>query len=609
VNALEWISFDFGATLLEWLEADAPATYRAVLDADRRSVARTGWGNAVAAPYHHVILPLATRRDKVTEVRWGIADFRRRFGREPDGFWLPETAVDEETLDVVAAAGIRFTILAPHQVKTVPAGGLPGRFRTASGRDIALFVYDGPLSHDIAFGRLLDDAFAWAQRMLGARDRSGAAPALVSMASDGESYGHHHKFGEMALARFLDVMGRRPDARVTNYAAVLAEHPAVEAVELIAPSAWSCAHGVERWRSDCGCRMAHDQPTNQRWRAPLRDAIGWLTSACHEIYDTDAPRYLRDPAAALAGYGAAIGAGAEAVRQYGGTVAKGNVTEEQLVRATELLEMERGALRTLTSCAWFFDDISGIETLQVLRYAAWVIELAGPDAVFLEEGFTRRLALAESNVRTLGNGRDIYLHRARPHLPPPVRVAAGLVAARAFAPEAAGSPCWLLEGPDDALVLTNRRTGRRYHLEAELEQNGLELLVTMRSTLLDAPVALSLGDLPDRQQRAVAAVLRGEALERLLDGEERLALARGEELRPLIRHALSRRIRALTSDPADPARRDVHDLLVILEQLGQAVPFEVQTVFYRLWHDHASDDAGLAELARRLGFVTGPGGP
>jgi Domain of unknown function (DUF3536) len=362
---------------------------------------------------------------------------------------------------------------------------------------------------------------------------------------------------------------------------------------------------VERWRSDCGCRMAPDQPTNQRWRAPLREAIGWLTSACHEIYDSDAPRLLRDPEAALAGYGAVIGAGAEAVRQYGGTVAKGTVSDEQLVRATELLEMERGALRTLTSCAWFFDDISGLEALQVLRYAAWVIELAGRDAMFLEEGFTRRLAMAESNVRTLGSGQDIYLHRARPRLPPPVRVAAGLAAARAFVPEAAGSPAWLLEGPDDALVLTNRRTGRRYQLRAELEQAGLELRITVRSSLLETPVALVLADLPDRQRAAIAAVFRGEALERLLNGQERVALARGEELRPVIRHALARRVRALTRDPADPARRDVMELLLILEQLGQAVPFEVQTVFYRLWQPGGAEDPGMVELARRLGFVTG----
>jgi hypothetical protein len=599
INLYEWISFNFGPTLLEWLEHAAPETYADIMAGDRASAARLGHGNAMAMPYHHAILPLSSRREKLTEVRWGIADFQRRFGRAPEGMWLPETAVDEESLDVLAQEGIRFTVLAPHQVNPVPPRGLPGLVRTVTGRTIAVLVYDGPISHDVAFGPLVRDAVAWSERLL-AGPSNGLAHALLSVATDGETYGHHHPFGEMALAGTLERLREAPGVTVENYASFLARHGVEHEVTLIAPSSWSCPHGVERWRSDCGCRMAPDQPTNQRWRTPLRDAIAWLTSACHEIYDSDAPRLLRDPEAALAGYGTVIGAGAEAVRQYGGTVAKGTVTEEQLVRATELLEMERGALRTLTSCAWFFDDISGIEALQVLRYAAWAIGLAGPDALFLEEGFTRRLALAESNTRTLGNGRDIYLYRARAHLPPPVRIAAGLAAARAFVPEVAASPAWLLEGPDDSMVLTNRRTGRRYQMRAELEHNGLDLRVTVRSSLLEAPVALGLGDLPDRQRVAIAAVLRGEALERLLS-----APARGEELRPVIRRALARRVRALTRDPADPARRDVIELLVILEQLGQAVPFEVQSVFYRVWQAGAAEDPGMLELARRLGFATG----
>jgi Domain of unknown function (DUF3536)/Glycosyl hydrolase family 57 len=605
VNLYEWLSFDFGPTLLEWLEHAAPDTYADVLAADRASVARLGQGNAMAMPYHHAILPLSSRREKVLEVRWGIADFRRRFGREPQGMWLPETAVDEETLDVLAQEGIAFTVLAPSQVKSVPPQGLPGRVRTPSGRTIAVFLYDGAMAHDVAFGPLVRDGMAWAGRLL-AVPASGAPPALISVATDGETFGHHHPFGEMALARVLETMRETPGVQVDNFASFLARHGVAHDLELVAPSSWSCAHGVERWRSDCGCRIAPDQPTNQRWRAPLREAVTWLISACHEIYDTDAARLLRDPEAALAGFGAAIGAGAEAVRQYGGTVAKGRVTEEQLVRATELLQMERGALSTLTSCAWFFDDISGIESLQILRYAAWAIALAGPDAAFLEEGFTRRLALAESNFRALGSGRDIYLHRARPRLPPQVAIGAGLAAARAFAPEAASSPAWLLQGPDEALVLTNRRTGHRYELQADLEQMGLDVRVTMRSSLADGPVALALADLPDRQRIAIAAVLRGEALDRLLNAEERVQLARGEELRPLIRHALARRVHTLTRDAADPGRRDIADLLDILEQLGQAVPFEVQTVFYRLWDGHQGEDSGLSELAQRLGFVAGP---
>jgi hypothetical protein len=602
VNCYESISFNFGATLLEWLEHAAPGTYADILAADRESAARLGHGNAVAMPYHHSILPLSSRREKRTEVRWGIADFARRFGRTPEGMWLPETAVDEETLDVLAEAGIRFTILAPHQVTPVPPRGLPGRIRTAGGRSIAVFVYDGSISHDVAFGPLVRDSQSWSQRLLAAA-ADGAAPALVSVATDGETYGHHHPFAEMALARTIELVRESPVAILENFASFLARQAVEHDTALVAPSAWSCPHGVERWRSACGCRMAPAQPTNQHWRAPLRDAIGWLTTECHRIYDRDAGTLLRDPEAALAGYGAAIGAGAETVRQYGAAAANEAATGENLVRATELLEMERGALRTLTSCAWFFDDIGGIETLQVLRYAAWVIALAGPEAGGLEEGFTRRLALAESNSRMLGTGRDIYLRRARPSVPEPVRIAAGLAAARAVAPQAASSSTWEIEGPDDALTLTNRRTGRRHSARVDLDRVGFELRVAVRSPLLEGPVALALAELPERQRTAISAVLRGEALRKLLTAGEQVQLSHGEELKPIVRQALARRVRALAEDHGDQARQEVVELLVMLEHLGQTVPFDVQTLFFRLWREGLHDDPEMAELARRMGFV------
>lgn len=606
VNLYEWVSFNFGPTLLEWLERAAPDTYQAVLDADRRSRERLGHGNAIAMPYHHAILPLSSRREKLTEVRWGIADFRRRFRREPDGMWLPETAVDEETLDVLALEGIRFTILAPHQVDPVPARGLPGVVRTLSGRSIAVFVYDGPISHDVAFGPLVRDAHSWSARLLASPAEEGRlAPALVSVATDGETYGHHHHFGEMALARTVEQLHETPGATLENFASFLARNDAEQEVRLVAPSAWSCAHGVERWRSDCGCRMAHDQPSHQRWRTPLREAVGWLTETCHTIFDRDAPALLQDPAAALAGYGGVIGAGAEAVRTYVYAAARAQLPADSLTRAGELLELERGALRTLTSCAWFFDDISGIEALQVLRYAAWVIELGGAESPLLEEGFTRRLALAESNYPALGTGRDIYLLRARPHQPPPARIAAGLAAARRIAPAAASSPAWTLEGEDDAVMLSNRRTGRRYHLAVSLERSGLALRATVRSPLLDSPVALPLAQLPERQREAIAEALRGETLARLLSIEERAALSRGDTLRPVIRGALHRHVAELAGDRSDRARHDVIELLLLLEQLGQAVPFEAQTLFYRIWRAGDANDAGMTELAGRLGFVTG----
>src|SRR5687767_155056 len=207
-NLYAAMSFDVGPTLFEWMETNAPATYGRILNADRISTARLGHGNAIAMPYHHTILPLASRRDKVTEVKWGLADFRRRFRREPEGMWLPETGVDEETLDVLAEQGIRFTVLAPHQVETRPPGGAPLRFRGGGGREVALCVYDGVLSGEIAFGRLLTDGALLANRLAprppssggadgsGADATAGAGAHLTAAATDGETFGHHHRFGE-----------------------------------------------------------------------------------------------------------------------------------------------------------------------------------------------------------------------------------------------------------------------------------------------------------------------------------------------------------------------------------------------------------------------------
>lgn len=337
VPVYEYLSFDFGATLLEWMEREAADVHEAVIRADRASVRRLGHGNALAMPFHHIILPLATRRDKETEVRWGIADFQRRFGRDPVGIWLPETAVDRETLDVVAAAGIAFTVLAPHQVSKAPARGLPVRIELHNGRSIAVFVYDGGLSHDVAFGG--PDAKRWADAL-----NSTAPDAIGSIAVDGETFGHHHKGGDQALAAVLDRLQHSDRVTLTNFAAALAAHPPAETVNLVEPTSWSCPHGVERWRANCGCRIDQLAPPHQEWRAPLRAAMDWLVAEIHAINDR------------------------------AGTI-----------------EMERSVLRAMSSCGWFFDDIAGIEARQVLRYAAHAIALAGPESGRLEAGFIAKL--------------------------------------------------------------------------------------------------------------------------------------------------------------------------------------------------------------------------
>lgn len=428
-NLYAAVSFNVGPTLFEWLEKSAPATYAAIIEGDRLSVARLGHGNAIAMPYHHTILPLASRRDKVTEVRWGIADFRRRFAREPEGMWLPETAVDEETLEVLAEEGIRFTVLAPHQVESRSPSGLPLRFRAGRGRELALCIYDAVLSGEIAFGRLLTDGALLASRLAPAVSKSSVAGGsgakappkaveLTAAATDGETFGHHHHFGEMALARAFRIVGEREDVRIENFASFLARNPPREDAVLVSPTSWSCTHGVERWRSDCGCRMAPGKSNTQAWRGPLRDALEWLSGELHKIFEREGrDLFSEDPWKVRDRYGEVMGSSEEAERAFAARSIKPPADGTRTERAAELLEIERGALRMFTSCAWFFDDLARIETIQVLRYAAFAIELSD-DAARLEAGLLARIGDARSNDPAEGTGRDIWLTKVKPHHPP-----------------------------------------------------------------------------------------------------------------------------------------------------------------------------------------------
>jgi hypothetical protein len=403
-NLYAAMSFDVGPTLFEWMETSAAATYARILEADKISIARLGHGNAIAMPYHHTILPLASRRDKVTEVRWGIADFRRRFEREPEGMWVPETAVDEETLEVLAEAGILFTILAPHQVESPSGDGLPLRFRTAKGREIALCVYDEVLAGDIAFGRVLTDGAELARRLAPVTP-TGAA-VITAAATDGETFGHHHPFGEMALARAFRIIDEREDVNIENFASFLARNPARSDAVLVSPSSWSCSHGVERWRSDDGCRMTPG--TSQAWRAPLRSALEWLAEELHEIFEREGrDLFSTDPWRVRDEYGDVIGsAEAKALAFVAASTTRRNVGA-RVERGAELLAMEEAALSMFTSDAWFFDDIARIETIQVLKYAAFAMELSG-DAARLESGLLEYIGDVKSNDPAEGTGRDIW---------------------------------------------------------------------------------------------------------------------------------------------------------------------------------------------------------
>ena len=664
VNTLEHISFNFGPTLLEWLERAAPDTYARVLDADRKSRARLGHGNAIAQPYHHAILPLSSRRDKVTEVRWGIADFRRRFGREPEGMWLPETALDDETLDVLAQEGMRFTIVAPGQVRSVPNDGRPGRYTTSNGRTIALCIYDGDISHGIAFGGLLGDAHTWAKRMLARTDRrrtprdgteialghwepnpttdGGTRPLttgefiaiavagdpvpkamrhrLVSAATDGETYGHHHRFSEMALARVvLDLAGTR-GVQVENYASFLAKHPAIDDVEIVEPSAWSCAHGVERWRSNCGCHMRGG--TNQEWRSPLRDAITQLAEGLHAVYEREASRYFDDPWAVRDAYGEVV-ATPDRIREWvamrvrsapGGAAASG-------VSPQSLLEMERGALRIFTSCAWFFDDIAGLEPIEVLRYAARAIELAGPDGPRLEKAFLSRLGDARSNEPGMGTGRDVYLTIAKPTLGQFARLAGSVAAARTIAagdPEAlAASPAIGVRASETQVEIQQLRTGVADVFDVSVigatnanADNGggagsfihgpAAVAVRVATT---PPLELTAPEMTERQRAAIERGIRRRLLEAAFDGERPPSgdWSAGER----IERAVIEAIEALPSGPSDRVTTRVIALLDLLELDGRHVPFDAQTRFYDgfLASRTGNHDPIIAEIARRLGFT------
>lgn len=593
VNTLEQISFNVGPTLVEWLEREAPDTWRAMLAADRLSSARLGGhGNAIAQPFHHIILPLATRRDKTTEVRWGIADFRRRFGREPEGMWLPETAVDDETLDVLAEEGIRFTVLAPHQVAEVPPAGLPGKYTTRAGRSIALFLYDGPLSHDVAFGPLVKDGARLAEAML-AQPLAGAEAGLVSIATDGETYGHHHRFGEMALARALDRIGSAPAARVENYASFLARHPATHPVTLVEPSSWSCAHGIERWRSNCGCRIT--EGTSQAWREPLRTALDWLAAELHARFAEEAAEFFPDPWAARDAY-AAIG-----------------LPSHLPVRARELLEMERNTLRMFTSCGWFFDDVAGLETVVCLRYAARAIELSGTAAGALESGLRDRLAVARSNDPALGTGRDVYDARARPAHRGEVRAAAGYAALLALAPERVRPTIGAyLVGPGehDTLLVRHRRTGRSWSIAARAERvDPIRVRTTVQAEGDEREEMVAQDELPEHERDEIGLALRRELRRGVLTAEDDRRIGDG-----VLRFHRAIGLALVAQLPADPAAPDGIDLeriersLYLLELEEQTIPFDAQTRYYRLMTQGSRDTRRmLAPLALRFGFAGPPG--
>ncbi|HSB11983.1 MAG TPA: DUF3536 domain-containing protein [Blastocatellia bacterium] len=430
VNNYEKISFNFGPTLLSWLERHRSDVYKQILEADRVSRrAHGGHGNAIAQCYNHAIMPLASRRHKLTQVRWGIADFKHRFGREPEGMWLPETAVDLATLQVLAAFDIKFTILSPNQAQAIRAPG--GEWQDVSfgqidptrayrchlddGKHIDLFFYDHPVSHDISFEGLLKSGDRFADRLMSGFHHQREHPQLMHIATDGETFGHHSRFGDMALAYAISRIEREGLARITNYAEYLELHPPTHEVMIRENTSWSCAHGVDRWRNNCGCNSGHTH-YHQRWRAPLRQALDSLCVQLDGVFEREVRTALKDPWAALDDYiGVILDRSPERRAAFLSGHSSRDLSESERVNVWRLLEMQRHATLMYTSCGWFFDDISNIETVKTIEFAARSIQLAREvSGINLEPDFIAGLQDAEGNKSHLCNGAAVYEELVKP---------------------------------------------------------------------------------------------------------------------------------------------------------------------------------------------------
>ncbi len=432
INNYSKISFNFGPTLLAWMKTKAPEILAAIVEADRQSQQNySGHGSAMAQVYNHMILPLANDRDKYTQVYWGIRDFEHVFNRKPEGMWLPETAADNETLDVLAQQGIRFTVLSPFQASRVRRIGgrtwrdvnggridpsMPYECRLSGGRKIVLFFYDAPVSQAVAFERLLTSGERLAHRLMSAFSDKRNWDQLVHIATDGESYGHHHAHGEMALAYALQFLESDQLARLTNYGEFLEKHPPTQLVEIHQKSAWSCSHGVERWNSNCGCSSGGHPGWNQDWRRPLREALDWLRDELAGRFERKAADLLKNPWGARNEYiNVILDRAPESRERFFSAQAARELTEAERITCLKLLEMQRHAMLMYTSCGWFFDELSGIETVQVIQYAARALQFA--EDVFgenFENHFLELLSKAKSNIPENGDGRTVYEKFVRP---------------------------------------------------------------------------------------------------------------------------------------------------------------------------------------------------
>ncbi|MBR1616529.1 DUF3536 domain-containing protein [bacterium] len=434
-NNYSYMSFNFGPTLLSWMEKNDPLAYEKILQADKKSRKLfNGHGNAIAQIYNHMIMPLANQNDKITQVIWGLKDFQKRFQRNAEGIWLAETAVDAQTLEVLIDCGVKFTILSPYQAKCINKIGehnwqdvswgtidprQPYRYfveGTDKEKYIDLFFYDGQISKSVAFDKLLEDGNKFANRLNDGYDFTNEKPQLVNIATDGESYGHHTKFGDMALAYILRVGAKNMGFTLTNYAQYLEMFPPTFEVDIKPVSSWSCSHGVGRWQEDCGCSTGAQPHWNQRWRKPLRQALDYLRDELITLCSSVGTNYYKDFWQARNDYiDVILDRSQETVDKFFAQHAKKQLSNQDKIKAIKLMEIQRFTQLMYTSCGWFFADISGIETTQILKYALRAMELS---AEFTknnyEKTFLSILQKAKSNIYEIGNGKQIFNNFVKP---------------------------------------------------------------------------------------------------------------------------------------------------------------------------------------------------
>ncbi len=442
VNNYEYMSYNFGPTLLSWMEEYAPMAYERIIKADINSrKLHGGHGNAIAQVYNHMIMPLANERDKQTQVKWGIKDFEYRFGRQPEGIWLAETAVDDNTLRVLVENGIKFTILSPYQAQKIrkegeetwqdvswgnidPARSYRYYIKSAPGKFIDLFFYDGAISKSVAFDELLKDGNKFVNRLKDGISTLRNYPQLINIATDGESYGHHTKFGDMALSYAMKLKVKDAGFIITNYGEYLEKYRSNWEVEIKPVSSWSCFHGVGRWADDCGCSTGGHPGWNQKWRKPLRTALDYLRDETISIFKKCGKKYFINPEDARNNYISVILDRSEtSVKAFQEEYFLPELSDQQKVEAMQLMEIQRQAMLMYTSCGWFFSEISGIETVQIMKYAARVMQLASSfSKKDYESKFLEILSEARSNLPEYGTGKDVYERFVKPSIVTPKQI-------------------------------------------------------------------------------------------------------------------------------------------------------------------------------------------